>query len=286
MKLKKIAQSHRVNLKLKNGRSPYDIDTDDHDPKLPGLFVFCGSRGSGKTYACVGMIAHFEKKGYINRTFLICPTLPSNNVYRNLITLDPSDTCDQESKFHSFLRKITKDIKEDWDMYKEEQQYIQIYKEYRRHPQGIRSVADDVLLERRGFAEPMDIPRPSHLLIVDDAQGTDMYTMARRDLMNHITIKHRHIPVTVCFLVQSWTGLPRVIRLNATHFIIYKTGDNKQLSQIYNHFGTLITFEEFLRMYKYAVSQPYGFLYIDTVPKQEYMRFRSGFNDFILDHDK
>ena len=108
-----------------------------------------------------------------------------------------------------------------------------------------------------------------------------MYTMCRRDLMNHMTIKHRHIPLTICYLVQSWTGLPRVIRLNATHFIIYKTGNKKQLAQIYDNFGTYVSEQAFMDLYEYATQEPHGFLYIDTDPKEPYMRFRSGFNEFI-----
>ena len=95
---------------------------------------------------------------------------------------------------------------------------------------------------------------------MDDCQGTNLYGIGRTDLMSHISIKHRHLPLTICFLVQSWTGLPRVIRLNATHFIVYI---------------------EFMVMYKYATAKPHGFLYIDTDPKEENMRFRSGFNEFI-----
>ena len=67
--------------------------------------------------------------------------------------------------------------------------------------------------------------------------------------------------------MQFWSGLPRVIRLNATHFIIYKTGDLKQLKQIYENFATYVNFEEFMRVYNYKVSKPHGFLFIDTDPK-------------------
>ena len=71
--------------------------------------------------------------------------------------------------------------------------------------------------------------------------------------MNYVTIKHRHIPITICSLMQSWMGLPRTIRLNATHFIIYETGDLKQIKQIYENFATYVTFEELMRVYNYAV---------------------------------
>ena len=57
--------------------------------------------------------------------------------------------------------------------------------------------------------------------------------------------------------------------------------DKKQLKQIYEHFGTTVDEATFTKVYEYAVSQPHGFLYIDTEPKKEYMRFRVGFNEFI-----
>ena len=41
---------HRVGSDLTQSSCKYDIDTHKDDPKLPGVFVFCGSRGSGKTY--------------------------------------------------------------------------------------------------------------------------------------------------------------------------------------------------------------------------------------------
>ena len=62
MRIKKLRKSV-VDLELKISKNKYVIDTAPEDPKLPGLFVFCGSRGSGKIYACVAMAKHFEKWG-------------------------------------------------------------------------------------------------------------------------------------------------------------------------------------------------------------------------------
>ena len=281
MKRKKISQSLGVDLDLKQHKSKYVIETEREDPKLPALFVFCGSRGSGKTYACVAMVKHFEKKHYITRTFLICPTKQSNDIFRNLKTLnDNVDVCDDETKCKHSLNNILTEIKKEWHHYEKEQEYKKVYIKNIKKPHKL-DLKERTLLDSRTGTPPQDLTRPSHMLIVDDCQGTDMYTMCRRDLMNHMTIKHRHIPLTICYLVQSWTGLPRVIRLNATHFLIYKTGNKKQLSQIYENFGTYVSEKEFMDVYEYATQEPHGFLYIDTDPKEPYMRFRSGFNEFI-----
>ena len=96
---------------------------------------------------------------------------------------------------------------------------------------------------------------------MDDAQGTDLYTNARRDLLTHIVITHRHIPINITPLAQSWTGIPRVIRLNTTQFAVFKTGDKNQLKQIYDTFANAIEFDKFERIYKEAVSKSHGFLF-------------------------
>lgn len=280
MRIKRVKKKVKTDLKL--AKSKYVIDTAPHDPKLPGLFVFCGSRGSGKTHSCVAMVKHFEKMGYINRTFLICPTKQSNDIFSNLKTLNhKKDVCDDVVKCQSSLANILKEIKKDWQKYEEDLEYLKIFVHWFNGPRATVPYKHQMILESRNFEQPTKPVRPSHMLICDDCQGTNMYSNARSDMMNHIAIKSRHIPITVAFLVQSWHGLPRVIRLNATQFIIFKTGDKKQLHQIYEHFGTTLDEETFNRVYEYAVSKPHGFLYIDTEPKEESMRFRSGFNDLI-----
>lgn len=159
--------------------------------------------------------------------------------------------------------------------------YANVHKKYRRNPSAL-TIEEEMIIERRNHESPKPVHKPSHLLIVDDAQGTGLFSNARRDLLTHMVIKHRHIPITIALLAQSWMGIPRVIRLNTTQFIVYKTGDKTQLKQIYDTFGNTIHFEDFEKMYKYATKEQHGFLFIDTVPKKEYMRFRSSFNDYII----
>ena len=68
------------------------------------------------------------------------------------------------------------------------------------HPHKL-DLNERTLLDSRAGAEPKVVTRPSHMLIVDDCQGKDVYAMCRRELMNHMTIKYRHIPLTIWYLV-------------------------------------------------------------------------------------
>ena len=109
------------------------------------------------------------------------------------------------------------------------------------------------------------------MLILDDCQGSNVYTVARAGMLNHLSIKHRHIPVTICFLVQSWVGVPRTIRLNATQYFFFKTSDIMQLDQIYSAFANSVSRECFDALFKEATHDPHGFLYIDVVHKELWM---------------
>ena len=192
MRIKKLRKSV-VDLDLKISKNKYVIDTAPEDPKLPALFVFCGSRGSGKTYACVALAKHFEKMGYITRTFLICPTKTSNDIFKNLKTLDEkNDVCDHENRCKVSLHNIVKEVKKDWKQFEDALKYAKVYKKIVNT--GVSpTLEENYILESRHFEIPPPLKKPSHMVIVDDCQGTDMYTMARRDFMNDVTIKHRHI---------------------------------------------------------------------------------------------
>ena len=270
----------KIDVKLKEKTPRFAIKTAKDDIALPAVIVFSGMRGSGKTYACIMFVRHLEKKKYITRTFLLCPTRHSNDLYSNLKTLKDKDSFGNENEFAEALEYIVAAVRKDWEEYDQAQEYVKVYNKALRNPMNL-TLQEQMVLEYHQGETPQPVRKPAHMLIVDDAQGTSLYNNSRRDLLTHIVIKHRHIPISICMLAQSWTGIPRAIRLNTTQFAVYKTGDKTQLKQIYDTFANTIEYEQFEKMYKQAVDQPHGFLFIDTVPKKEYKRFRSGFNQYL-----
>ena len=279
MRIKRTRISGTVNPKLSKIHSKNVIQTKDDFVKMPMTACIQGARGSGKTVACVQWVRHMEQEGYINKTYLISPTAETNHIFRNLKTLNEEDVCSDPGQFQHALNQVLAQVKDDMKEYK---QYLYYSKVYEKHQKGVPlTLQEEALLESHAFKYTYPVPKPQQLLILDDVQGTDVFSSKRNDLMVHITIKHRHIPLSVIFLVQTFHGLPRPIRLNCTIYIVFSTSDEKQLEQIYQHFGNLVPREEFFEMYKYSVSKPYGFFMIDTDPKKPEYRFRSGFNELL-----
>ena len=54
----------------------------------------------------------------------------------------------------------------------------------------------------------------------------------------HTISKHRHIPIAIALLDQSWTGIPQTIRMNTTQLTFFKKGDRTQIKQIYDKLYT------------------------------------------------
>ena len=134
---KNVVRHERVDVKLKQKESELCIKTAKNDITLPAVIVFSGARGSGKTYACIMLMKHFENKRYITRTFLLCPTRSSNDLYTNLNTLKNTDSFIDENQFQLALAHILSEVREDWKKYKDEQEYIAAYHIYHnRHRQS------------------------------------------------------------------------------------------------------------------------------------------------------
>jgi hypothetical protein len=181
--------------------------------------------------------------------------------------------------FQKALKEVLYKVKEGFKAYKDETKYKVLYD---KHLKGeLLSLTEEAALASRQYEPPRTVLKPRCLLICDDVQGTDLFSNRRTDLMLHVVIKHRHIPISIIMMAQTFHGIPRAIRLNCTIYIVFSTSDEKQLQQIYTNFGNLVSKEKFFDMYRYATSKPHGFLMIDTDPKTPETRFRSGFNEFL-----
>ena len=132
--IREVVSKKLVYVKLKNTESKYLTPTDKEDPVLPALFMFQGMRGSGKSYACVQMCRHFEKKGYIQQTFRLSSTAGEKNhketINANLKTLHQKDVCTNSNVFEKVLEQIQERVKKDWSMYKKYLLHKKVFRNY------------------------------------------------------------------------------------------------------------------------------------------------------------
>lgn len=135
---------------------------------------------------------------------------------------------------------------------------------------------------------------PRVFLIIDDCVGTEIYNP--KSPLVSMCLKHRHLGITdkegealglsIAFCCQTYrnnASLPRPIRENATHLLLFKNKDENQLKAIHEEVGQDIDLDTFNRYFEYATATPHSFLMVDFAPKEKFLSFRKNFDEILYD---
>jgi len=281
-------------------KSAFAIDTPPDINKLHCLMLLSASRGGGKSVAVTSYVKKLRDLNLMQRCLLITPTYNSNKEIFAPLKLDPGEdvlepTIDVLKKVVSIVEEEKKEYDKYWEdlkKYKQFQRYLNSDTPIEGIPSELLMMLMDSNFEPPQYKYPACVGRhpfaPRLFLIIDDCMGTDMFK-PRGGLVN-FCIKHRHVAdglgISVAMLVQSYCaigGVPRPIRENCTCLCLFKSAaqHGAQLEKIHSEIGTDVDLEKFDKLFTYATSKPYGFLFVDFNPKEKDKQFRSGFDEFI-----
>ena len=88
-------------------------------------------------------------------------------------------------------------------------------------------------------------------------------------------IRGRKLNISIVFITQSYSKVPKQIRLNITHFFVMKIPNNRELQQVALNHSLDIDFKDFIKIYKKYTAEPYLLLVNDTtLPPDNPLRFR------------
>src|SRR5690606_23368896 len=97
-------------------------------------------------------------------------------------------------------------------------------------------------------------------------------------------IRGRKKNCSYIYLTQSYFTVPKVIRLQMTHFILFNIDNRKELRTIADTHATRVEFKDFMRFYKSCMAEKdHAFVYIDTTQTKLPMYLRCGFNGLYWD---
>jgi hypothetical protein len=282
-------------------KSAFTKETPPEFPKMDTLLIASGRRGGGKSVAVSNYVRNLLEKGLLDRVLLITPTYYSNKEIWTPLDIDPNDDVfEPEIDVLKTIIEIVEQDKKEWEEYEE---LMRKYKEFKMLMKSDKPIHQIDPMKLIGFmelgflnGESGEITEPEwkykhkrpprYFLIIDDCMGTDL--LKPRGRLTQFIIKHRHIAdglgISVAMLVQSYCaigGLSRAIRENTTLLLLFKNTQEEQIKKIYSEVGDKESFEEFLKLFEYATSKPFGFLVIDFSPKSPELKFRSGWNEII-----
>ena len=86
-----------------------------------------------------------------------------------------------------------------------------------------------------------------------------MSSKKAQQVLKEMFIRCRKLNISLCFLTQSYFSVPKDMRLNCTHFLIFKIHNRKELQQIAIDHSTDIDYKYFLKIYINSTKEPYSF---------------------------
>ena len=273
--------------------NPIKVKSGTHVPEHPShlfklhtLGAFVGTRGSGKTNACVVLAQEYIRFGSFTRVFLISPTYRSNNVFK-VLKIEEGDVYEDTFGCQDALHDIIRKIKLDVDAYNANLRYAQIHRKWKKKPSSLNA-EEMFVMEDMHYEDPLDLPIPSPVLIIDDMSHSDIFSGARKNPFINLCLRHRHlheVGLSIFMLLQNYRShgsIPKALRENIQQFFIWKVRDMSVLRAIHAEFANLIDFDDFRRIFNHATSESdHDFLTVDLNPEDKVLTFRKNFDEVL-----
>jgi hypothetical protein len=106
----------------------------------------------------------------------------------------------------------------------------------------------------------------SILIIVDDFADSPAFSR-HSVLLHELYTRGRHAAISSITSVQRYRVLSPIIRVNATALIVFRLRNTKEYEAICEENSAVVSRDEFRRLYQYATSEPYSFLFINAMAK-------------------
>ena len=118
--------------------------------------------------------------------------------------------------------------------------------------------------------------KENKILIVFDDMIADMINNKKlNSIITELFIRGRKLNISLVFITQSYSKVPKDVRLNTIHFFIMKIPDKRELQQIAINHSSNIDTKGFIKVYKKCTDEPYSILVNDaTLSSDNPLRFR------------
>lgn len=274
------------------------IVTPDDEIDLHFIAVAIAKRQSGKTVAIASKIKDLKSQGFADRVLLISPTYDSPvnaGLFKDIVA--------EEDRFHPTydavdkVKEIVKEEGDAWESYKEELKLWKKWQQYKSKSHLTQEVPDDLAMYAytQNLWEHDDVPPPKSkyghyprlIAFFDDVQSSRLFTPSTKNPFHNFVISHRHqgkVGISLFIAVQNYTaagGLPRSIRENMTHAMIWYPSDVDRRKQIAKELSAEIPQEVLLQALE-TCNEKYRFLTVDLNPKKPEYRFRRNWDVLLI----
>ena len=110
------------------------------------------------------------------------------------------------------------------------------------------------------------------LIIFDDMISHVMSDKKAQKILKDLFIRCGKLNISLCFLTQSYFSVPKDIRLNCTHYVLFKLSNKRELQNIAINHSDDIDYKDFIKIYRICTKELYLFLTIDTTKDKKFIK--------------
>ena len=97
------------------------------------------------------------------------------------------------------------------------------------------------------------------LIVFDDMISHVMSDKKAQQILKDLFMRCRKLNISLCFLTQSYFSVPKDVRLNYTHYILFKLNNRRELQKIAIDHSTDIDYKDFIKIYRVCIKEPFNF---------------------------
>ena len=113
------------------------------------------------------------------------------------------------------------------------------------------------------------------LNVFDDTIADVMSNKKFQAVVKELCIRCRKLNISLVFITQSYSSIPKDVRLNSTHYLIMKINNKQELPNIAITHSADIDYKDFVKIYRECTNEPYSLLTIyTTLPANDPLKFR------------
>ena len=119
-------------------------------------------------------------------------------------------------------------------------------------------------------------------IVFDDMIASIMTNKRFQAIIKKLFIICRKLSILFVFITQSYSTVPKDVRLNSTLYLIMKINNKRESQNIVINHSADIDYGDFMKIYRECTEEPYNFLTIDTtLPASNILRFRKDLFEYL-----
>ena len=128
---------------------------------------------------------------------------------------------------------------------------------------------DDILLYIEDYNKKK---RRKVLIIFDDMISHVISDRRAQQILKDLFIRCRKLNISLCFLSQSYFSVPKDVKLNCTHYILFKLNNKGELRNIAINHSADIDYKDFIKISRVCTKEVFNFLTIDTTKDNKFIK--------------